>query len=914
MIEVEHLSKTYGSTAAIADVSFSVESGEILGFLGPNGAGKTTTMRILSGYLPSSSGTARIAGMDVHEDSMAVRQRIGYLPENPPLYPEMTVEGFLFFVARIKQVPAGDRARRVTSAIERCGLVDKRKVLIRKLSKGFRQRVGIAQAIVHDPPVIILDEPTVGLDPRQIIEVRNLIKSLGGQHTIILSTHILPEVSMTCNRVTIINRGKIAAAGSPENLMGELAVGEGYELEVEGEGDLVNSLLLPSLENLRGVRSVELIPSNQFLVNRYRLRALCEPDREPGREIATAILASGFGLCEMRRNRASLEDVFLRLTAAEKKPENLVHSEPEVDRNLQEAATTQDSIADSHQSESQPIVENLQVSDRQESLYDSHSASEPVTETVELREPPQPESEPVTETVELREPPQPESEPVPETVELREPPQPESEPVPETVELREPPQPESETVPETVQPIKGKHLSLGVTGTRSSYSLQISKQASRMLTFVKKVFYKSEILPIEPSSPESEPVVETVESIEHPQPEPIVENLQVSETVESIEHPQPEPIVENLQVSETVESIEHPQPEPIVENLEVSETVESIEHPQPEPIVENLEVSETVESIEHPQPEPIVENLEVSETVESIEHPQPEPIVENLEVSETVESIEHPQPEPQPVAETPEEISDLEPEMQPVADFLELVEKQESIENPEPEPIVENFLIPETVESIERSQPEPVVETLPVVETVESIENPEPEPIVETLPVVETVESLDHSAPEPEPILDAPKSLEHPQPEPEPILDAPKSIEHSPPESEPILDAPKSIENPQPESVVENLLIVETPESSQPFQPEPVVENLLIVETPESSQPSQPEPVVENLEVSETPESSQPSQPKSQPVVKNRQLKKKPQPSSDSQPEQPPVTKKRQIERKKLDSNDSETPPAGDSE
>ncbi|WP_445251703.1 MULTISPECIES: ATP-binding cassette domain-containing protein, partial [unclassified Microcoleus] len=589
MIEVEHLSKTYGSTAAIADVSFSVESGEILGFLGPNGAGKTTTMRILSGYLPASSGTARIAGMDVHENSMAVRQRIGYLPENPPLYPEMTVEGFLFFVARIKQVPAGDRARRVTSAIERCGLVDKRKVLIRKLSKGFRQRVGIAQAIVHDPPVIILDEPTVGLDPRQIIEVRNLIKSLGGQHTIILSTHILPEVSMTCNRVTIINRGKIVAAGSPENLMGELAAGEGYELEVEGEGDLVNSLLLPSLGNLRGVRSVELIPSNQFLVGRYRLRALCEPDIEPGREIATAILASGFGLCEMRRNRASLEDVFLRLTAAEKKPENLVHSEPEVDRNLQEAAETQESIADSHQSESQPIVENLQVSDRQESLYDSHSASEPVAETVELIEHPQPESEPVTETVELREHPQPESEPVAETVELREHPQPELEPVAETVELREHPQPELEPVAETVELIEhpqpelepvaetvdlsgGKHLSLGVTGTRSSYSLQISKQASRMLTFVKNLFSKSERLPIEPSPPK-----------------PIVENVEVSETVESIEHSQPE----SEPVVETQESSDYSQPEPIVENLQVSETVESIEHSQPEsePVVETQESS-----------------------------------------------------------------------------------------------------------------------------------------------------------------------------------------------------------------------------------------------------------------------------------------------------------------------------------
>ncbi|WP_445300722.1 ATP-binding cassette domain-containing protein, partial [Microcoleus sp. D3_18cC1] len=667
MIEVDELSKTYGSTAAIADVSFSVESGEILGFLGPNGAGKTTTMRILSGYLPASSGTARIAGMDVHENSMAVRQRIGYLPENPPLYPEMTVEGFLFFVARIKQVPAGDRARRVTSAIERCGLVDKRKVLIRKLSKGFRQRVGIAQAIVHDPPVIILDEPTVGLDPRQIIEVRNLIKSLGGQHTIILSTHILPEVSMTCNRVTIINRGKIVAAGSPENLMGELAVGEGYELEVEGEADLVNSLLLPSLENVPGVRSVELIPSQQYLVNRYRLRALCESEREPGREIATAIVASGFGLCEMRRSRATLEDVFLRLTAAEKKPEeNLVHSEPEVDQNLQQAAEIQNSIADSHQSESQPTIipDNLPVSNKPESLYDSHSASEPVAEAEELLSDSHSASEPVAETVEPIElsPPElesvaetvepielspPELESVAETVELIELSPPELESVAETAELIEHPQPESEPVAETVDLSEAKHHRLGVTETRGSYSLQISKQASRMLTFVKNVFYKSEKLPIEPSPPapvvENLEVSETVESIEHHEPEPIVENLPVvSETVESIEHhePESEPVVE------TVESIEHHEPEPVVENLQVVETVESIQPSQPEPIVENLLIVETVESIQPSQPEPVVENLQVVETVESIEHHEPEPVVENLQVVETVESIQPSQPEP----------------------------------------------------------------------------------------------------------------------------------------------------------------------------------------------------------------------------------------------------------------------------
>ena len=177
----------------------------------------------------------RIAGFDVHENSLAVRQRIGYLPETPPLYPEMTVEGFLHFVARIKGVPAGDRTNKVKAAIERCNLQDKRRVIIRKLSKGYRQRVGIAQAIVHDPPAIILDEPTVGLDPRQIIEVRNLIKSLAGTHTIILSTHILPEVSMTCSRVAIINRGKVVATNTPENLMTQLTGGSGYEIEIEGE-------------------------------------------------------------------------------------------------------------------------------------------------------------------------------------------------------------------------------------------------------------------------------------------------------------------------------------------------------------------------------------------------------------------------------------------------------------------------------------------------------------------------------------------------------------------------------------------------------------------------------------------------------------------------------------------------------
>ncbi|MEH2224501.1 ABC transporter ATP-binding protein [Nostoc sp.] len=326
MIEVEHLSKIYGSTPAITDVTFSVEPGEILGLLGPNGAGKTTTMRILAGYLPATNGNARIAGYDVHENSLAVRQRIGYLPETPPLYPDMTVEGFLHFVARIKGVSAGDRPNKVTAAIERCNLEDKRRVIIRKLSKGYRQRVGIAQAIVHDPPAIILDEPTVGLDPRQIIEVRNLIKSLAGSHTIILSTHILPEVSMTCSRVAIINRGKVVATNTPENLMTQLTGGSGYELEIEGEAALAKQVL----QKVAGVSLIESIPTagmhgHQPQENRAYLRVISQPGKEPGRDIATTLVRAGFGLHELRRVNATLEDVFLQLTTEEK------NFDPEVD-------------------------------------------------------------------------------------------------------------------------------------------------------------------------------------------------------------------------------------------------------------------------------------------------------------------------------------------------------------------------------------------------------------------------------------------------------------------------------------------------------------------------------------------------------------------------------------------------------
>ncbi|MGC9503579.1 ABC transporter ATP-binding protein [Baaleninema sp.] len=324
MIEVEHLSKSYGSLHAIRDLSFSVEDGEILGFLGPNGAGKTTTMRILTGFLPATSGTARIAGFDVHDQSMKVRQRIGYLPENPPLYPEMTVEGFLHFVARIKGVSAGDRTPRVNIAISRCGLTEYRKTLIRKLSKGYRQRVGIAQAIVHDPPVIVLDEPTVGLDPRQIIEVRNLIKSLAGDHTIILSTHILPEVSMTCSQVAIINRGRLVTTDTLENLMGQLTGGTTYDIEVGGEVDGVEAAIQSYLGNLPEVKSVESLSNDELPDYRFRFRVKAEAGCEPGSDIAAAVLEGNLKLFEMRRTRASLEEIFLQLTTEEKSEETPV--------------------------------------------------------------------------------------------------------------------------------------------------------------------------------------------------------------------------------------------------------------------------------------------------------------------------------------------------------------------------------------------------------------------------------------------------------------------------------------------------------------------------------------------------------------------------------------------------------------
>lgn len=314
MIEVDHLSKSFGKARAVDDISFTVEKGEILGFLGPNGAGKTTTMRILTGYLPASSGSARIGGFDVFEQSLEVRRRIGYLPETPPLYPDMSVRAYLDFVARIKGVVAADVGNRVNSAMELTNITDKRDELIKRLSRGYKQRVGLAQAIVHNPDVVILDEPTVGLDPKQIIEVRKLIKGLAGEHTIILSTHILPEVSMTCDRVVIINNGRIAAVDTPDNLVTQLKGGERVHLEVRAEQEALNQML----EELEGVTHVEIAT----IENSDHLSVLIES--ESGKDlrsaIASSIIGQGFELYELRAVSLSLEDIFLQLTTEEHEP------------------------------------------------------------------------------------------------------------------------------------------------------------------------------------------------------------------------------------------------------------------------------------------------------------------------------------------------------------------------------------------------------------------------------------------------------------------------------------------------------------------------------------------------------------------------------------------------------------------
>jgi ABC-2 type transport system ATP-binding protein len=310
MIEVDRLTKHYGPVAAIQDVSFSVEKGAIVGFLGPNGAGKTTTMRILSCFMPASGGTARVAGYDVFEQSLEVRRRIGYLPENVPLYVDMPVAAYLDFVADVKGLSRADRRRRVGEVMERCLITDVRDRLIGRVSKGYRQRVGLAQALIADPEVLILDEPTIGLDPKQIIEIRSLIKALAGAHTVILSTHILPEVSMVCQGVVIINRGRIVASGPLDRLMEELSPVTRIQVQVEGPAELVGASLraLPGVQRLepRGVAG----GVGTFVVEADR-------GRDVRRDVFQLVSQQRWGLLELRALGLSLEDLFIRIVAGE---------------------------------------------------------------------------------------------------------------------------------------------------------------------------------------------------------------------------------------------------------------------------------------------------------------------------------------------------------------------------------------------------------------------------------------------------------------------------------------------------------------------------------------------------------------------------------------------------------------------
>jgi len=312
MIEVEQLSKSYGPIKAIEDVSFVVDKGEILGLLGPNGAGKSTTMRILTCFMPPTSGTARIAGYDIFKDSLKVRRRIGYVPENAPLYTDMPVASFLKFVGEIKGLSRRERLRQIGQVMDDCGISEVQHRYIGKLSKGYRQRVALAQALLGNPDVLILDEPTIGLDPRQIIDIRRLIKGLAGQKTVILSTHILPEVSMTCQRVIIINRGRLVAVDTPENLTAKLQKSPRLLMRIEGPADEVAR----ALGGIHGVQTVKQDGSGPGNVATYIVES--EKDRDVRKDLAATVVQRNWGLLELRPVDLTLEEVFVRLVTEEK--------------------------------------------------------------------------------------------------------------------------------------------------------------------------------------------------------------------------------------------------------------------------------------------------------------------------------------------------------------------------------------------------------------------------------------------------------------------------------------------------------------------------------------------------------------------------------------------------------------------
>ena len=315
MINVNQLTKRYARTIAVDHISFSVEKGQIVGFLGPNGAGKTTTMRMLTCFLPPSSGTATVAGFDVLEHPLEVKKRIGYLPETPPIYPEMATAEYLQFVGKLKGLSGAELDKRIDYVSGRCAIADIRTKLLGKLSKGYRQRVGLAQAIIHNPDVLILDEPTAGLDPKQINETRDLIKDLAGEHTIILSTHILPEVEQTCEQVIIINQGKLVATDSVRNLQARARGAESVLVEVAGRNRTLDTVVVQKkLEQVGGVTRV-------VCKQRMDSHAVFEVESKKGSfvrgDVARAVVESGWDLNELRPAAMSLEEVFLQLTGTE---------------------------------------------------------------------------------------------------------------------------------------------------------------------------------------------------------------------------------------------------------------------------------------------------------------------------------------------------------------------------------------------------------------------------------------------------------------------------------------------------------------------------------------------------------------------------------------------------------------------
>jgi ABC-2 type transport system ATP-binding protein len=327
MIEVRDLTKAYPGVLAVDRISFRVEKGEVVGFLGPNGAGKSTSMRIITCFIPPTSGTVSVNGLDVLRDSLKIRRQIGYLPESNPLYTEMRVEEYLLFRAQIKQVPRASRVKAVGSAMEKCGLTERRSTIIEQLSKGYKQRVGMADAILNEPEIIILDEPTIGLDPNQVRTVRDLIRELGAKRTVILSTHILSEVERTCGRVLIVNRGRLVADGTPSSIINKFTLTGRVRLEIRGSGEGVKE----TLERLPNVRHVTWMNKNE--VQGY----LVEPDNAADLrgDLFKCASQNGWDLIELGYERVSLEDAFVEVTAGpgssaflKKDSSRLDHPEP----------------------------------------------------------------------------------------------------------------------------------------------------------------------------------------------------------------------------------------------------------------------------------------------------------------------------------------------------------------------------------------------------------------------------------------------------------------------------------------------------------------------------------------------------------------------------------------------------------